>query len=35
MVTVIPGQLLALYLSLERGDNPDHPRALQKITLTR
>jgi glucosamine--fructose-6-phosphate aminotransferase (isomerizing) len=35
LVTVIPGQLLALYLSLERGDNPDHPRALKKVTLTR
>jgi glutamine---fructose-6-phosphate transaminase (isomerizing) len=35
LVTVIPGQLLALYLSLERADDPDHPRALKKITLTR
>jgi glucosamine--fructose-6-phosphate aminotransferase (isomerizing) len=35
LVTVIPGQLLALHLSLERGDDPDRPRALQKVTLTR
>jgi glucosamine--fructose-6-phosphate aminotransferase (isomerizing) len=35
LTAVIPGQLLALHLSLERGDDPDHPRALQKVTLTR
>jgi glutamine---fructose-6-phosphate transaminase (isomerizing) len=35
LIAVLPGQLLALYLSLERGDDPDHPRALQKVTLTR
>jgi glucosamine--fructose-6-phosphate aminotransferase (isomerizing) len=35
LITVVPGQLLTLYLSLERGDDPDRPRALQKVTLTR
>jgi glucosamine--fructose-6-phosphate aminotransferase (isomerizing) len=35
LVAVLPGQLLALHMSLERGDDPDHPRALQKVTLTR
>ncbi len=35
LVTVIPGQLLALHIALERGDDPDRPRALQKVTLTR
>ncbi len=35
LVSVIPGQLLALHIALERGDDPDRPRALQKVTLTR
>jgi glutamine---fructose-6-phosphate transaminase (isomerizing) len=34
LVTVIPGQLLALHMALERGQDPDHPRALRKVTLT-
>lgn len=32
---VIPGQLLAHYLALEKGLNPDQPRSLTKITRTR
>jgi glucosamine--fructose-6-phosphate aminotransferase (isomerizing) len=34
LVTVIPGQLLALHMVLARGRNPDRPRGLQKVTLT-
>lgn len=34
LVAVIPGQLLALHLSLQRGADPDRPRAIQKVTLT-
>jgi len=32
---VVPGQLFALYLSLTRGYDPDRPRGLSKVTLTR
>lgn len=32
---VIPGQLLAFYLTLVKGYDPDHPRSLKKITITR
>jgi glucosamine--fructose-6-phosphate aminotransferase (isomerizing) len=32
---VLPGQLLALYMVLERGRDPDRPRGLSKVTLTR
>ncbi len=35
LITVIPGQLLALHLVLERGQDPDRPRGLHKVTLTR
>lgn len=35
LVTVIPGQLLALHMVLARGGDPDRPRSLQKVTLTR
>lgn len=35
MVAVVPGQLLALGLTLAKGYSPDHPRGLRKITLTR
>lgn len=31
---IIPGQLLALHLTLSKGLNPDVPRGLNKITLT-
>lgn len=35
LVTVIPGQIFALGLALARGIDPDHPRGLNKVTLTR
>jgi glucosamine--fructose-6-phosphate aminotransferase (isomerizing) len=34
LVTVVPGQIFALGLTLARGLDPDHPRGLRKITLT-
>ncbi len=34
LVAVLPGQLLALHLSLARGYDPDSPRGLNKITQT-
>jgi glucosamine--fructose-6-phosphate aminotransferase (isomerizing) len=35
LATIIPGQLLALHLSLARGLDPDRPRGLSKVTRTR
>jgi glutamine---fructose-6-phosphate transaminase (isomerizing) len=35
LVAVLPGQLLALHMVLERDRDPDRPRGLSKITLTR
>jgi len=35
LISVIPGQLLALHLALTKGFDPDHPRGLSKVTLTR
>ncbi len=35
MVYIIPGQLLAYYLALTRGHDPDRPRGLNKVTITR
>jgi glucosamine--fructose-6-phosphate aminotransferase (isomerizing) len=35
IAAIIPSQLLAYHLSVERGFNPDEPRALRKVTLTR
>jgi glucosamine--fructose-6-phosphate aminotransferase (isomerizing) len=35
LVTVIPGQLVALRLAELRGVDVDHPHGLQKVTLTR
>jgi glutamine---fructose-6-phosphate transaminase (isomerizing) len=35
LAAVIPGQLLALHLSLARGLDPDRPRGLSKVTRTR
>ncbi|MEA3345301.1 MAG: SIS domain-containing protein [Chloroflexota bacterium] len=32
---VVPGQLLALYTTLAKGYEPDHPRGLTKVTETR
>lgn len=34
LVTVVPGQIFALGLTLTRGLDPDHPRGLRKVTLT-
>lgn len=34
LVTIIPGQLVALHLALAKGLNPDVPRGLQKVTRT-
>jgi glucosamine--fructose-6-phosphate aminotransferase (isomerizing) len=34
LVAVLPGQLLALHMVLQRGRDPDRPRGLQKVTLT-
>jgi glucosamine--fructose-6-phosphate aminotransferase (isomerizing) len=35
LVTVIPGQLLASHLAEARGLDPDKPRGLEKVTVTR
>jgi len=35
IVAIIPGQLLAHDLTLAKGYDPDHPRGLRKVTLTR
>lgn len=35
LVAVVPGQIFALGLTLAKGFDPDHPRGLRKITLTR
>lgn len=35
IICVMPGQLFALYLTLAKGYDPDHPRGLRKVTLTR
>ncbi len=35
LVAVAPGQLFALGLTLAKGFDPDHPRGLRKVTLTR
>jgi glucosamine--fructose-6-phosphate aminotransferase (isomerizing) len=35
LVTVAPGQLFALGLTLAKGFDPEHPRGLRKVTLTR
>ncbi len=34
IVAVVPGQLLALSLTLARGNDPDKPRSLKKVTRT-
>jgi glucosamine--fructose-6-phosphate aminotransferase (isomerizing) len=31
---IVPGQLLALHLTLAKGFDPDHPRGLKKVTRT-
>ena len=35
IVAVVPGQLFALYLTLAKGNDPDHPEGLKKVTITR
>jgi glucosamine--fructose-6-phosphate aminotransferase (isomerizing) len=35
LISVVPGQLLALNLALARGLNPDQPEGLHKVTETR
>jgi glucosamine--fructose-6-phosphate aminotransferase (isomerizing) len=32
---VVPGQLLAMHITLAKGYDPDHPRGLKKVTETR
>jgi glucosamine--fructose-6-phosphate aminotransferase (isomerizing) len=34
-ICVVPGQLLALHITLAKGYDPDHPRGLTKVTETR
>lgn len=34
IVAVVPGQLFALHLTLAKGNNPDKPQGLQKVTIT-
>lgn len=35
VLAVMPGQMMALGLTLAKGLSPDHPRGLRKVTLTR
>lgn len=35
IVAVVPGQLFALHLTLVKGNDPDQPQGLQKVTITR
>jgi glutamine---fructose-6-phosphate transaminase (isomerizing) len=35
LVAVVPGQLFALHLALAKGNDPDRPAGLQKVTITR
>jgi glucosamine--fructose-6-phosphate aminotransferase (isomerizing) len=35
LVTIVPGQIFAWGLTLAKGFDPDHPRGLHKVTLTR
>ncbi len=35
LVAVIPGQLFALHLTIAKGNDPDRPAGLRKITITR
>lgn len=35
IVSIVPGQLLAMHLALARGVDPDEPRWIRKVTLTR
>lgn len=35
MIAVVPGQLLAVHMAEARGHDPDKPRGLKKVTVTR
>lgn len=35
LVAILPGQLLAYHLALARGFDPDQPRVIRKVTLTK
>jgi glucosamine--fructose-6-phosphate aminotransferase (isomerizing) len=35
LAAIIPGQLLTYHVALARGIDPDQPRAIRKVTLTR
>lgn len=35
LISVIPGQLFTLHLAQAKGIDPDHPRGLSKVTITR
>jgi len=35
LVAIVPGQLLAYHLTLARGGDPDKPRTIRKVTLTK
>jgi len=35
LLYIVPGQLFAYYLAVSRGNDPDKPRGLTKVTLTR
>jgi glucosamine--fructose-6-phosphate aminotransferase (isomerizing) len=35
ILATMPGQLLGLHLAIARGENPDAPRGLRKVTVTR
>lgn len=35
LVYIVPGQLLAYHLAVARGHDPDRPRGLSKVTITR
>jgi glucosamine--fructose-6-phosphate aminotransferase (isomerizing) len=35
IVSIVPGQLLALHLAIARGIDPDAPRSISKVTMTR
>lgn len=35
LIYILPGQFLAYYLAVSRGFDPDRPRGLSKVTLTR
>lgn len=35
ITAIVPGQLFSLYLALAKGNNPDNPRGLRKVTITR